>query len=188
MRNRVGTLWRQPSLLNGTENLMTKVSVSTPFAPFIFLLLFFALPAFALEEGATAPDFEIPNLEGKNVRLSDFRGRIIVLKLATTWCPTCKQQVQEIREAESFLKENNVAVVEVFLQDSAEMIREHVKTSGLTLPHAVLLDNGRAAKAYNVFLIPRLLVIDKNFKIQRDGSLMTARDLTHRIKKMLGIS
>lgn len=164
---------------------MAKVSASTLLAPLLVLLLFFSPAAFALEAGTTAPDFEIPNLEGKKVRLSDFKGRIIVLKIATTWCPTCKQQVQEIREIEGFLKENNVAFVEVFLQDSPEMIKEHEKSSGLTLPHAVLLDNGKAAKAYNVYLIPRLLVIDKNFKVQRDGSLMTGNDLTRRIQKVL---
>lgn len=165
---------------------MTKVSASALLAPLIFLCLLFSSSALAIEEGAAAPDFEIPSLEGKKVRLSDFKGRIIILKLATTWCPTCKQQVQEIREAEGVLKENNVAVVEVFLQDSPEMVREHVKNSGIALPHTVLLDNGKAAKAYNVYLIPRLLVIDKNFKVRRDGSMMTAQDLTRHIKKVLG--
>lgn len=165
---------------------MTKVSASLLLAPLVMLSLLFSSYAFAIEEGSPAPDFQIPNLEGKKVRLSDFKGRIIVLKLATTWCPTCKQQVRELREAEQVLKENNVALVEVFIQDSPEMVREHVGESGMSMAHSVLIDNGKAAKAYNVYLIPRLLVIDKSFKVRRDGSMMTAHDLTRRIKKLAG--
>ncbi|BCR03051.1 thiol:disulfide interchange protein tlpA [Desulfuromonas versatilis] len=150
------------------------------------LLSILALPplSLALEKGTAAPDFELPSLEGKKVRLSDFKGQIILLKLATTWCPTCKQQSNEFRQAADDLEKNNVAVVEVFLQDSEEMIREYFKGQESTVPIVKLIDNGPARKAYNVYLIPRVLLIDQDFKIQRDGSLITAYDLTRRIEKL----
>ena len=163
---------------------MNRAVLSILLTPLLFLLLL--MPASALETGSTAPDFELPNLNGEKIKLSDFRGQVIVLKLATTWCPTCKQQRESIKEAEPFLKENDVAVVEVFLQDSADMIRKHMAGAELALPNAVLLDNGSAARAYHVYVIPRVVVIDREFKIQRDGSLITAHDLTRRIKRILG--
>lgn len=160
---------------------MKKHLVTTLLA-FLSLLLV-AGNAAAIEVGATAPDFKLPNLEGKQVSLSDYKGQIILLKLATTWCPTCKQQSQEIQSAGNFLRDNNVAVIEVFLQDSEKMVREYLKGEKHEMPFAALLDDGRALKAYNVYLIPRLVIIDQDFKVRRDGSLLSDRELIGEIEK-----
>jgi peroxiredoxin len=150
----------------------------------IFLSLFLlAGGAAAVEIGATAPDFKLPTLDGKQVSLSDYKGQVIVLKLATTWCPTCKQQTQEIQSAGNFLRDHNVRVVEVFLQDSEKMVNEYLKGEKFEMPFVALLDDGRALKAYNVYLIPRVLIIDQDFKVRRDGSLLSDRELIVEIEK-----
>lgn len=152
----------------------------------LFSLLLLSFPAAALEIGAQAPDFELPTLEGKTVRLSDFKGQIILLKLATTWCPTCKQQTEEIQSAGTMLKEKNVAVVEVFLQDSEAMVREYLQGEKYEMPHTALLDDGKVRRAYGVYLIPRVLFIGPDFTIRRDGSLMSARELIRAVEKIGG--
>lgn len=149
----------------------------------LFSLFLFAGGVAAVEIGATAPDFKLPTLEGKQVSLSDYKGQVIVLKLATTWCPTCKQQTQEIQSAGNFLRDHNVRVVEVFLQDSEKMVNEYLKGEKHEMPFVALLDDGRALKAYNVYLIPRLVIIDQDFKVRRDGSLLTDRELIVEIEK-----
>lgn len=154
-----------------------------PLLTLLSLLLFLGNAA-ALEVGAAAPDFQLPTLDGKQVRLSDYKGGLIVLKLATTWCPTCKQQSQEIQSAGKFLSEKNVTVVEVFLQDSEKMVTEYLQGETYPMPHVALLDDGQALKAYNVYLIPRLLIIDKEFKVRRDGSLMSDREMIVEIEKV----
>ncbi len=148
------------------------------------LVLILVLSASALDVGTTAPDFQVQDLEGKDVRLSDFQGRIIVLKLATTWCPSCAQQMREFREGEKFLAENNIAVVTVYLQDTREMVRQYHAREGLSFPHAILIDNGLASRAYNVYVIPRVLVIDEEFKIRRDGSVIGEKELRRLILGM----
>lgn len=144
------------------------------------LLLWFS-PVSALDIGTTAPDFRLPNLSGEKVGLSDFKGQIIVLKLATTWCPTCKQQVEEILDIGDFLREQKVVFVEVFLQDSEAMIKDHLKGITYPMPHSALIDNGQVARAYSVYVIPRLLVVGPDFKIRRDGSMITGYDLKKKI-------
>lgn len=151
---------------------------------FCFSLLLLAGGAEAIEVGALAPDFELPTLDGKQVSLSDFKGQPIVLKLATTWCPTCKQQTQEIQSAGNFLRDRKVAVVEVFLQDSEKMVREYLHGEKFAMPHVALIDDGRALKAYSVYLIPRLLIIDQDFKVRRDGSLLSDRELIVEVEKI----
>lgn len=156
--------------------------------PIVFLsfllVLFFLSPVAAIEKGAPAPDFELKTLEGNKVRLSDYKGQIILLKLATTWCPTCRQQMEEIKEAGKFLTGKKVVLVDVFLQDSEKMIREYLEGEDFQVPFVALLDDGSAHKAYNVYLIPRVLLIDENFKVQRDGSLLSARDLIKQVQKI----
>jgi peroxiredoxin len=147
-------------------------------------LLASALPVFAIDNGETAPDFRLPNLEGKKIALADYKGQVVVLKLATTWCPTCKQQTQEIGQIADFLQANNVAVIEVFIQDSEKMVRDYFKEMPLAKNHAVLLDNGKAAKAYNVYVIPRVLLLDRNLKVRHDGNLITGADLKARIGQL----
>ena len=131
---------------------------------FTLLLLFvFCLApvvAVAIETGTQAPDFKLKSLQGEDVSLSDFKGRLVLLKLATTWCPTCKQLSAEIEKVGEFLKEQDVVVLEVFVQDSAEMVKKYLGDTEPPMTFRALLDDGQVYDAYSVYLIPRLLVVD----------------------------
>lgn len=170
------------TLFTYADDLVRKSRIPTLLA-LVFALL--ALPAYALESGSTAPDFELSDTQGRSVRLSDYRGRIIVLKLATTWCPSCSEQMEELRDAQSFLAEKDVALVEVYLQETKEAVRAYAEKVDLRLPRAVLIDDGSAGRAYQVFTIPRVLVIDRDFRIVRDGNTITAFDLKNEIRRLL---
>ena len=151
---------------------------------FILSLLFIALPAVAVDKGAMAPDFTLQTLDGTSVRLSDYKGSPILLKLATTWCPTCRQQSQEILAAGDYLNRKQVAVVEVFVQDSPQMVADYLKDFHYQMPHVALLDDGSVYKAYSVFVIPRTVLIDRDFRVRRDGNLMPASELKDEIEKL----
>lgn len=151
----------------------------------LFSLLIFPPSSNAVEVGKVSPDFQLKTLDGKDVRLSDFKGRVIVLKLATTWCPTCQQQTEEFVSAREFLKEKNVQVIEVFLQDTPEMVKAFVKDKAEATPFLPLIDDGQVHKKFNVYLIPRVLVIGPDFIVRRDGSLISAYDLKKKIEPLL---
>lgn len=157
------------------------------FAFFLFPLLCF-YPAFsapAFEVGAQAPDFELKNLQGNRVRLSDFAGRPIILKLATTWCPTCRLMTDELVEIAPQLARRQVVLVEVFVQDSQTMVERYFKGRSFKgLDHVVLLDDGRVAKAYDVYLVPRTLFLDADLKVARDAGLIQGRDIVRQIERM----
>ena len=138
----------------------------------LLLALFCTAPTlgFAIEAGEPAPDFELKSLTGEDVSLSDFKGSLVLLKLATTWCPTCKLLSAEIRKVGPFLKEQNVVVLEVFVQDSKEAILEYLGNHEPPMAFHALLDDGQAYEAYNVYLIPRFLVIDKDQVVRFDSS------------------
>ena len=139
----------------------------------VFLLAIVCMvPTFslAIEAGEVAPDFKLQSLTGEDVSLSDFKGRLVLLKLATTWCPTCRLLSAEITKVGTFLKEQNVVVLEVFVQDSKETVVKYLGDHEPPMDFHALLDDGQAYEAYNVYLIPRFLVIDKEQVVRYDSS------------------
>jgi peroxiredoxin len=123
----------------------------------------------AVEVGKPAPAFTLPDLAGKNVSLADFKGKVVVLKLATTWCPSCKVMSRELAALGDFFKEREVVLLEVFVQDSPEMVTRYFAGETFPMTHHALLDDMQAYEAYGVYLIPRLLVIDREQKVRFDN-------------------
>ena len=139
------------------------------------LLLFVVLcvapfEAVAIEAGEQAPDFKLKSLQGQEVSLSDFKGQLVLLKLATTWCPTCRQLSAEIDKVGDLLKEKDVVFLEVFVQDSPAMIEKSLAGKEFPMTFHALLDDGQAYRAYNVYLIPRFLVIDAEQIVRFDST------------------
>jgi len=135
--------------------------------------------------GAAVPDFELTDMEGKQVKLSDYKGHPFIIKLATTWCPSCKQQSAELTKAKDFLIKNEIPVIEVFVDDAEEEVRNYMQKHPLLGPHSSILDDGRVYKAYNVYLIPRVIIVDRDFKVKRDGSVIDAGALKPILQNLL---
>ncbi|SDL78114.1 Peroxiredoxin [Geoalkalibacter ferrihydriticus] len=151
------------------------------------LLVFSVLPVAALERGDQAPDFTLKNLDDREVSLSDYRGRIVLLKLATTWCPTCKQQTDDILRVGELLAEHEVVVLEVFVQDSERMVRRYLRGKTFPMTFEALMDNGRAHRAYNVYLIPRMLILDRDHRVYHDGGQLFEEDLRRLVKEVAAL-
>ena len=144
-----------------------------------------ASPVSAVETGTEPPDFKLANLDGKMVRLADFRGQTIILKLATTWCPSCKQQLKEFAKIEKFLLDNKIELIEVYVDEPEDTVREYLQHRDFKLPHTTLIDDGQVARAYRLYTIPRVLLIDSDFKVQRDRGLIVASDLQKMLQEIL---
>ncbi len=142
-----------------------------------------SLSVCAVETGESPPDIQLKDMDGQDFKLSDHKGELIILKLATTWCPTCRQQSAEFHEIEAFLKEENIRIVEVFLQDSEKMVQEYLAGEKFESPFNVMIDDGQALKAYNVYLIPRVILIDRDFRVMRDGNILTAQQIVSEFEK-----
>jgi len=147
----------------------------------LLLILFCLAPitALAVATGEPAPDFKLQAMTGEDISLSDFKGRLVLLKLATTWCPTCKLLSAEIKKIGDFLKEQDVVVLEVFVQDSKQTIKKYLGKHKPPMTFHALLDDGQAYEAYNVYLIPRFLLIDEEQVVRFDssGQIVKADDI-----------
>ena len=146
------------------------------------LLLCFAGQSFAyLQVGSEAPDFKISDLDGNKVSLSDYKGQIIILKLGTTWCPGCIGQSADLLKIGPMLKEQGVVLVDVFIQETSRSVRKFLKGKDFVMPIVPLLDDGQAHGAYQVYLIPRLVIIDQQFRVVHDGLRLNAKEVQEKV-------
>lgn len=124
----------------------------------------------AMEVGAAAPDFKLKSVTGEEISLSDYSGKLVLLKLATTWCPTCRQLSTEIEKIGEFLKGKEVVFLDVFVQDSLETVVKYLGDNEPPMTFHALLDDGQVYDAYSVYLIPRLLIVDAGQIVRFDSS------------------
>jgi serine/threonine-protein kinase len=84
-----------------------------------------------LEVGCPAQDIEGTDLDGKKLKLSDFRGKVVVLDFWADWCGWCRQMYPQEQEMVRRLKDQPFALVGVNCDDNREAVREVVKRKGL---------------------------------------------------------
>jgi cytochrome c biogenesis protein CcmG/thiol:disulfide interchange protein DsbE len=116
------------------------------------------------EAGDPAPDFALPTLDGEQVRLSDLRGRPVVVNFWASWCNPCREEFPLLAGALDEHETAELAVVGVTYRDIESDSRAFVDEFGASWPQAVDEDT-EVARAYGVRAIPQTFFID------RDGTI-----------------
>lgn len=112
-----------------------------------------------LEVGNIAPDFELKLLTGEATKLSDYRGKKVMLNFWATWCPPCKAEMPEMQQFYEATKDE-VATLGVNMDPHAD-VAGFVKNMGITFP--ILLDEkNEVNKDYQIISIPTTFFIDEN--------------------------
>jgi peroxiredoxin len=91
----------------------------------------------------TAPDFELPDMDGKLVRLSSFRGKTVILNFWTITCGPCKEEMPSIAELQASLKKRkDIVLLTVSTDDGPDAIRDWLKVrfDGDDHPFPILFD------------------------------------------------
>lgn len=118
-----------------------------------------------LEIGNVAPDFELQTLSGENVRLSDYRGKKVMLNFWATWCPPCRAEMPDMQK---FYEDTDMEILGVNLTSSEVNIgsvENFVDEMGISFP--ILLDGkNKVGTTYYIQPIPTSFMIDKNGVIQ----------------------
>ena len=115
-------------------------------------------------EGIEAPDFELPDLEGKSFRLSQHRGKPVLLIFSTTWCAHCRSEVPHLREIAANYGPRGLEVVQIFIQESPQKVSSFARQYQLS--YRVLLDErGEVADTYGVRGVPDMILLDRNCRL-----------------------
>jgi peroxiredoxin len=111
------------------------------------------------EAGSPAPDFLLIDLEQNPVRLSDFRGKPLILNFFASWCSPCLKELPLIQDAYLRAADQGFIVLGVGYQDSRWAIEELAEDAGLTFPIVIDGDNS-VGQAYRVIGPPYTFFID----------------------------
>lgn len=151
--------------------------------------IFFHSPGTAQEKqaeqgvdvGKMALDFELKNMEGELVKLSDFRGQKVFLNFWATWCPPCRAEMPDMQQIHEDFEE--VAIIAVNIQESPEQVQDFFNEKGLTF--LALFDRqGSIAEQYRVTGIPTSIIVDEDGMITERIMGMVHYD---RIKELLDL-
>lgn len=110
-----------------------------------------------LKVGAKAPDFDLKTLAGDKVKLSDLKGKKVMLNFWATWCPPCKAEMPAMEE---FHKEagDDVVILAVNIDPHLD-VKAFIDENGITFP--ILLDEeDKVNETYQVLSIPTTYFID----------------------------
>ncbi|AIF42492.1 peroxiredoxin [Virgibacillus sp. SK37] len=136
------------------------------------------------EIGETAPDFELTTTDEEKVKLSDYRGKKVMLNFWATWCPPCRE---EIPDMQNFYNEKEIVILAVNLtqteakkQDVVDFMDKH----HVSFP--VLLDEAsEVSNKYRIQPIPTTYMIDTQGKIRfKAYGAMTYEQMVSEFEKM----
>ena len=125
-----------------------------------------------LEPGAMAPDFTTTDLAGKPIKLSDYRGKVVVLDFWATWCGPCLASMPHTQEVAAKYKDQGVVVLGSCTSDARDKFEAWVKANQAKYPDFIFshdkAERGAdrvSAKLYGVGGIPQQFIIDREGKI-----------------------
>lgn len=133
--------------------------------------------------GAPAPDFELPDLDGKVVKLSSFRGKVVVLEWFNPGCPFVKASHTKGSLVDTAAKYTKAGVVWLAINSGAPGKQGHgveanrEAKASFKLDHPVLLDeSGRVGRAYAAARTPHMYVIDQHGTLVYRGAIDNSPD------------
>ena len=111
-----------------------------------------------LAVGKPAPNFTLKDLNGKDVSLSDYKGKIVLINFWATWCRYCDIEMPDL---EKLNKENDdIVVLAVNVRESKDIVEKYIKDGKYTFPVA-LDESGDVSIKYLVSAFPTTYFVDK---------------------------
>jgi thiol-disulfide isomerase/thioredoxin len=136
--------------------------------------------------GRVAPDFDLPSLDGKNLKLSDLRGKAVLLNFWATYCGPCKIEMPWFVELQKEYGPRGFQIVGVAMDDaSTEEIAKFVKQMGVNYP--ILLGQESVGQSYGgVGVLPTTFFLDRDGKlIAREFGLQSRSVFVDHIKRSM---
>ncbi|WP_085521446.1 TlpA family protein disulfide reductase [Tuberibacillus sp. Marseille-P3662] len=125
-------------------------------------------------------DFDLKNLKGEKVSLSDYKSEKVLLNFWATWCHYCRQEMSTLNK---FYNQNDVNIVSVNIGESKETVEGFKQKTDFDF--ITLLDKkADVSESFNVHVLPTSILIDKNGKVlkRHQGPFMKLDDINNFMK------
>jgi peroxiredoxin len=109
--------------------------------------------------GQEAPDFTLKSIDGKEAKLSEFRGKVLLLHFLATFSKASQKQLPQLERLHKEYKESGLVVIGVTVEKNTEKVRAFAEQNQLS--YSILLDAGKVFKDYKMGQIPDLCFINR---------------------------
>ena len=137
--------------------------------------------------GQPAPEVSLMLLDGTPFKLSESKGKIVVLDFWATWCAPCMQTMPLVEKAIAEFDPDDVQLISINLQESVEQIRPVLERKEMNITVALDID-GVAASRYEAKAIPQLVVVDQDGTVESlfiGGGSGVVEQMTEAIQALL---
>lgn len=172
---------------------MTGILIIFVLGCFVFLIANLGKP---LNSGTTelenkdlnqnAPDFVLPTLEGKSLRLSDFKDKVIILDFWATHCPPCRQEIPDFIKLYNKYRDKGLAIIGISLdRGNIEELKRFCRNERVN--YRIAIGNDEVIESYGgIRYIPTTFIIDKDKNIVKKFIGFTSIDVFEQeIRKLL---
>jgi peroxiredoxin len=117
------------------------------------------------QNGPVAPDFTLPDLDGRMISLSSFKGKVVIVNIWATWCPPCVAETPSLDKLYKMFKDEGLELLAVSVDEGGKRkVESFMKKKNLSFP--VLLDpEGMITRLYGTTGVP------ESFIVRKDGTL-----------------
>ena len=134
--------------------------------------------------GKKAPNFSLQTPDGKVIKLSDYKGKIVILNFFATWCPPCKREIPDFVKFYNKNKEK-VEIIGIAVGSSVSKVKRMIENYKISYP--VVMSDGKVEKVYGgISGVPTTFIIDKNGNIYKKHiGLMRKENLKKIVEELL---
>jgi len=116
-------------------------------------------------EGQAAPDFALKSSTGENLRLSEYRGDVVMINFWATWCGPCRQEMPLLDELYTRYKRVGFHLLGVNIDDDSRRAMQMIEELGVNFP--VLFDARKeVSKLYEVEAMPVTVLVDREGNVR----------------------
>jgi cytochrome c biogenesis protein CcmG/thiol:disulfide interchange protein DsbE len=134
----------------------------------IFVIAGFYLKSPRSQEHRPAPDFSLPQLNGQELRLSSYRGRVVLLDFWATWCDPCREETPRLVELQQRYGDQGLQIIGVSMDDTPEPV--HSFYTQFHVNYKVVMGNAKTGELYG-----GVLGLPIAFLIGRDGRIYSKK-------------
>ena len=112
-----------------------------------------------------APNFTLKSLTGKNLKLSEMTGNVVLINFWASWCGPCREEMPLLNDLHKKYEPLGFTVLGVNVEEDAKNARGFLKNFPVDFP--ILLDNkNQVSKKYNVIAMPTTVVLDRDGNVR----------------------
>jgi cytochrome c biogenesis protein CcmG, thiol:disulfide interchange protein DsbE len=136
--------------------------------------------------GTPAPDFELKTVEGKTYKLSDLKGKPVMLNFWATWCPPCRAEMPIMEAVYKEYEAQGFVILAINLGESDVAIKSFRDRLGLTFPIVVDKDD-KVTRMYDIVPLPTSYFVDKDGIVQGKwtGEVRSVNQLKELLKPIM---